>query len=120
MVDNSPDSRECLSGMQAKTKPVSPERRSATSEESEHNRAIDDESTGAVLSSTRSGDGAGLYQGQHLEFFDHSRTPAAVDRLLRPFTDIDVPQRTVVCGDRGNSAQHIERTATIGEGAEQA
>src|SRR5262249_4762582 len=66
-----------------------------------------------------SGDGAGLYQGQHLEFVDHSRAPTAVDRLLGPFTDVHIPQRTIVRGDRGNSAQHIERTATIGEGAEQ-
>src|SRR5262249_53404698 len=80
---------------------------------------IDDKTAGAILRAAGSGNGACLYQRENLELVDYPRTPAAVDRLLRPFTDIDVPQRTVVCGHRGNSAQHIERTAPIGEGAEQ-
>src|SRR6185369_17665736 len=87
--------------------------------EPEHNRAIDNESAGAPLRSARSSDGARLDQCQNLEFVDYPRAPSAVDGLLRPFADVDIPQRAIVRRHRGNSAQHIQRTTAIGEGAEQ-
>src|SRR5215468_7680413 len=87
--------------------------------EPEHNRAIDDESAGAPLRSAGSSDGACFDQRENLEFVDYPRAPAAVDGLLRPFADVDIPQRAIVRRHRGNSAQHIQRTTAIREGAEQ-
>jgi hypothetical protein len=63
--------------------------------------------------STRAGDQAVLHEGKNLKLFAHLTTEAILDGILGPFKQLGIPGRTVIQGDRWDSAKDIVRTMTI-------
>src|SRR5215204_305355 len=84
-------------------------------EEPPDDRAVDDDPYRSVRHAAGAGDPALLRQPEDLKLLGHAGAIAIVDRFLRPLPEVDVPERAVVGGDAGDTAEDVERSPPLPE-----